>query len=625
MRTSDLDPITVEIFHRQIRLATFFVLAVFGLLLLRLWFLQVAGGLTYRSQSENNRIRLQDIPAVRGMIYDSKGELLVGNLPAFRLYVIPEEIQDRRDLLDRLHRLIGLEKPGMEEKIRATARRFPFKPVLLKRDLTRDEVAVIETHRFNLPGVMIKVEPRRHYYHGELAFHVLGYMGEISETQLRSGRYPGSKAGDWIGRSGVERKWEQALSGLRGGEQVEVDAIGRKIRVLSRKSPVSGANVYLTLDERLQTRAEAHLSGKRGAIVALDPRDGAVLAMASQPSRDPNAFIWGLDPKTWQSIVHSEAFPLQNRALSGMYPPGSVFKIVLALAGLAEGVVRPDETITCTGTYRLGSHEYRCWKKWGHGKVNLHRALAESCDVYFYKLGEKLGVDRIARYARQFGFGTVTGFDVDQEQRGLVPDRDWKRKRFGVPWQAGETLSLAIGQSFLLVTPIQVASFISALFNGGVLYRPQVTQWVGKPPEERIHAFVPEIRGRLDVAQRHVDLVRKALIDVVNGPHGTGSKAKLEDVIVAGKTGTAQVVALNRGKELEAEGEIPWRYRDHAWFTAVAPADQPLIALAVLIEHGGHGGSAAAPIAADLIQAYLDTRNGHAVKPRPEGRVQPAG
>ncbi len=616
MRTSDFDPISVETFHRQVTLAIVFVLAVFGILLLRLWFLQVAGGITYRSQSENNRIRLQDIPAVRGMIYDSRGELLVGNLPAFRLYVIPEEIQDRGNLLERLHRLIGLQKTGIEDRIQATARRFPFKPVLLKRDLTRDEVAVIESHRFSLPGVMIQVEPRRHYYHGELAFHVLGYLGEISETQLRSGKYPGSKAGDWIGRSGIEKKWEQALSGVRGGEQVEVDAVGRKIRVLSRKSPVSGANVYLTLDERLQAMAEGYLRDKRGAIVALDPRDGAVLAMASRPSLDPNAFIWGLDPETWRSIVDSEAFPLQNRALASMYPPGSVFKIVMALAALAEGVVGPAETVTCTGTYRLGTHEYRCWKRWGHGKVNLHRALVESCDIYFYRLGEKLGVERIARYAKRFGFGEVTGFDADQEQPGLVPDRGWKMKRFGLPWQTGETLSLAIGQSFLLVTPLQVASFISAIFNGGVLYCPQVTQWVGKTAEDKIYAFTPKIRRRLEIAPRHLDLVRKALIDAVNGPRGTGSKAKLEEVIVAGKTGTAQVVRLDLGKQLGAGGEIPWRYRDHAWFAGAAPPEQAIIAVAVLIEHGGHGGSAAAPIAAELIRAYLGTRNGHPVKPR---------
>jgi penicillin-binding protein 2 len=606
LRTSDFDPISVEIFHKQIRLTTLVVVGFFLVLILRLWFLQIACGNIYRTQSENNRIRLQAIPAVRGIVYDAAGEMLVSNRPSYDLYVIPEEVRDRDILQERLNRLIGLSAAKVEEKFDARARRYPFRPVCIKRDMQRDELAVIESHRFNLPGILIRVKPQRHYHLGDFASHLLGHLGEITERQLRSGNYPMNRAGDWIGKSGVEKKWENALRGSCGGEQVEVDAVGRKIRIISRQSPLAGANVYLTIDKALQSLVEGVLGDKRGSIVAVDPRDGAVLALVSSPSFDPNDFINGLDQITWSRMAESSDFPLQNRALAGQYPPGSIFKIVLALAGLEEEVIDPHEELICRGRYRLGNYEYRCWKEGGHGKIGLHRALRESCDVFFYQLGERLGVDRIARYARRFGFGDSTGIDIDHEKKGLIPDREWKLSKYGVPWQGGETLSMSIGQSFVLVTPIQVASFVSAVFNGGKLYRPQLTQWVGKTAGEKIFAFEPELRGNLEIRQEYLNFVRNALVSAVNGVHGTGSKAKLEDIIVAGKTGTAQVIGLKQEEGwTDRNKEIPQRYRDHAWFTAVAPANNPRIALAILIEHGGHGGSVAAPMARKIIKGYL--------------------
>ena len=304
-------------------------------------------------------------------------------------------------------------------------------------------------------------------------------------------------------------------------------------------------------------------------------------------------------------MVSSGDFPLQNRALTGQYPPGSIFKIVVALAALQEGVVTPDEEIFCGGSFFLGKQKYRCWKKYGHGKVNLHRALVESCDVYFYTLGKRLGIDRIAHYAKLFGMGRESGLALGNEKSGLVPTREWKMRRWHVPWQAGETISTSIGQSFVLATPIQMASLISAVFNGGVILKPQVTRWIRKPGGEITHRFTPQPTGKAEIKKEYLDAVRSALCGVVNEPHGTAKSALVKGITVAGKTGTAQVIAMKKDHVPKDEEEIPWKYRDHAWFVAIAPAEAPEIAVAVVIEHGGHGGSAAAPIAKKLIESFL--------------------
>ncbi len=605
MRTSEFDPLSLEVFDRQLKKVTLVVLAVFGVLVLRLWFLQVVNGSVYRTKSESNRIRLQDISPFRGMILDRNGATLVDNRPSYDLYVIPEEVQDLEELLERLSRLAGLGAEEAKKKLGGTSLRYPFRPVCIKKDLSRDALAKVETHRFNLPGVIIKVVPQRHYVNGIFASHLIGYLGEINENQLRSGQYTGNKSGDLIGKSGVEWKWQRDLNGVRGGAQVEVDATGRKIRVMARKNPVPGEYVCLTIDKDLQVVAEKALAGKSGAIVAMDPNNGEILALVSSPSFDPNSFVGGIDRASWEGIVLSGDFPLQDRALSGQYPPGSVFKIVVALAGLEEGIINPEEELICTGIYYLGRHGYRCWKRYGHGTVSLHRALVESCDVYFYDMGHRLGIDKISEYAMKFGLGKKTGFDPVHEKAGLIPTRDWKLKRWGVPWQGGETLSTAIGQSFVLVTPIQMAAFVSAVFNGGSVYRPQVTKWVGKSETEKSHEFAPVVTGKIGVKQEHLEFVKNALIGVVNEPHGTGRRARLKEVTVAGKTGTSQVIGLKKAEEFESDENIPARFKDHAWFVAVAPAENPRIAVAIVVEHGGHGGSAAAPIAGQLIKAYL--------------------
>jgi len=606
LKPSHFDPVSSEAFSKQLKVAILFILVVFSVLILRLWVLQIVNGPAYRAKSEHNRIRLQDIPPFRGMILDRNEEVLADNRPSYDLYVIPEEVHDRTRLLDRLSMLADLNCKTADRTLEKAARGYPFKPVCLKSDMSRDELARIESHRFDLPGVMIHVRPQRHYFYEGLASHVLGYVGEISEAQLKGGKFTKNRAGDLIGKRGVERKWQAQLNGIRGGEQLEVDAAGRKIAVVSRKNPISGANVCLTIDKALQSLAEKSLMGKQGAVVALNPTNGEVLALASSPAYNPNLFVKGFDDKTWQDMVASRDHPLQNRALAGQYPPGSVFKIVVALAALEEGLVTPEEKIFCNGTFSLGKQTYRCWKKYGHGKVNLQRALVESCDVYFYTVGRRLGVDKIAHYARRLGLGERSGLDLGNEKSGLIPTTEWKLRRWGVPWQPGETVSTAIGQSFVLTTPLQLANLISAVFNGGRLHRPQVTKWVQQPGGKRLFGFESISAGDAGIDPRHLELVKEALVGVVNQPRGTGSKARLKETTVAGKTGTAQVVALKKEGGDGHESDIPLKFRDHAWFVAVAPASAPKIAVAVLVEHGGHGGSAAAPIAKEIIKAYLN-------------------
>lgn len=607
MRPSNFDPISVDILNRQLKKATIVVLIFFVGLIFRLWYLQVVNGWKYRAKSENNRIHLQDIPPLRGMIFDRNGRLLVDNRAGYDLCVIPEDVQDPEGLLNSLNDLVGVDLDQARDRFREGLNSLPFKTVRIKKNISRDELAAIETHRFNLPGITIQVRPQRHYLYNHLAAHVLGYLGEITEQQLGSGRYVNNSAGDLIGKSGMELEWQRILNGIPGGEQVEVDAAGRKLNVISRKEALPGANVYLTIDSHLQGVAEKALEGKAGAVVAIDPMDGEILAMASSPWFDPNVFVKGIDRETWEAMVGGADHPLQNRAVSGQYPPGSVFKIVAALGALQEGLLDPEEKLFCGGSYRLGKHVYRCWKKAGHGWIKLHEGVAQSCDVYFYQVGKRLGIDNIGVYARRMGLGAGTGLDLPHEKPGLIPTRQWKLKRWRVPWQQGETLSTAIGQSYVLVTPVQMACLLSSVFNGGKLFKPQLTKKIHLPGGKDIQKFRAVERWDLGIDNAYLELVKKALVGAVNEPHGTGGKARLEQVVVAGKTGTAQVVSLQKMDRNDAEENIPEPFRDHAWFVAIAPASQPKIAVAVVVEHGGHGGSAAAPIAKEVISTYLGT------------------
>jgi len=608
LRRSDFDPVYIENQKKQIKIFIFFVLAVFCILTIRLWFLQILKGPYYSLRSQKNRIHHRDIIPLRGRICDRNGDTLVSNSPAYDLKIIPEDIKDKDQLYNKLVSLLKIDSKAIKTKFITASKSNPFTPFCLIRDITRNEVAIIESHKFNLPGVIITVTPKRHYIYGDLAAHLLGHLGEINKRQLASNKYPTNKTGDMIGKAGVEAKWNRALTGIRGIEDVEVDSAGRMLRVLSSTPAIPGAKVTLTIDRRLQALAQRLLLKKKGAIVAIDPNNGEVLALASSPTFDPNIFVEGIDKKLWRAITTSRDFPLENRALCGQYPPASVFKVLVAIAALSEGIITYESKEMCKGVYSLGNRKFHCWKRYGHGEIDLKNALIQSCDIYFYKVGKKLGVDKIDLYAKSFGFGKITGIDVGHEKPGLLPTRSWKIRKFGVPWQQGETLGLSIGQSFMLVTPIQMAVFISAVFNGGILYTPHVTKKITFSRGKDIRGFETKSYKikKLCIKKEYLDFVKKALIGVVNDPRGTGKKAAVPGILVAGKTGTAQVVTIeNEKKTIKGKNRTHYKYVDHAWFVSVAPADKPRIALSIIIEHGGHGGSASAPIAKQLIEEYL--------------------
>ncbi len=568
------------------------VLVLFGLLILRLWFLQLVEGEDLQQKSEHNRVRLQELPPWRGMILDHQGQVLVANRPSSDLMVVLEDVPDIPLLARRLQSLLKLDARQSAAQMEA-ARQNQQHWVRLRGDLSWDELALVETYQRELPGVLIQITSKREYRHPGMACHVLGYLSEITDVQLRSGQFPNYKMGDVIGKMGVEAAWERYLRGKRGYRRIEVDALGRELGQVDQSLPSQGSTLYLTLDQKLQDEAEACLQGRTGAIVALDPRNGKILAMASSPTFSPEAFERGLSAQEWQRLAADKTHPLENRVLKGQYPPGSTFKIVMAVAGLEEKVITPTTIINCSGSLPFGNHVFHCWRKGGHGGVNLERALVQSCDIYFYNVGRRLGIDRIAKWGKRFGLGQPSGLNLDKEMPGLVASSAWKKARFKDSWHEGETLSVSIGQGYNLVTPIQIAQVAAAIANGGKVYEPHLLEKVESPTGETVYQDRTVLKSELGASPATLALVRQGLQDAV--AEGTGTAAKLPNVEVAGKTGTAQVVALEKDQPRTKGGTI---FQDHAWFVAYAPATgEAQIAMAVLVEHGGHGGSAAAPLA----------------------------
>ncbi|MDP3183544.1 MAG: penicillin-binding protein 2 [Desulfobaccales bacterium] len=598
-----MPPEEQERVRRTFSAVALILLGLFGVLFLRLWFLQLVEGEELQKRSERNRIRLQDLPPWRGMILDRQGQVLVGNRPSYDLMVVLEDVADIPLLGRRLAALMRLDAKALTAQLEG-ARAAGLHLVRLRSDLSFDDLALVETCRPELPGVFIQVASKREYRQKGQAAHALGYLGEISDAQLKSGRFLGAKMGDYVGRCGVESVWETFLRGNRGFRRIEVDAYGRELGQLDQVFPTPGANVYLTLDQRLQQEAEACLEGKAGAIVALDPRNGKILAMASAPTYSQEAFERGLTAQEWQKLSTHKDHPLVNRALKGQYPPGSTFKIVMAVAGLEEKVITPQTVIHCSGALPFGNHVFHCWKKGGHGDVNLNRALVQSCDIYFYTVGKRLGIDRIAKWSRRFGLGQSSGLKLDQEMPGLVASTAWKKARFKQPWREGETLSVAIGQGYNLATPLQMAQVAAVIANGGFIFEPQMMEKVESPAGEVLYKVKPVIKSRLGAEPATLELVQKALHGVVS--EGTGRNAKLPHVEVAGKTGTSQIVGLEKEK---AGGKTPAHFQNHAWFVAYAPVSDPKIAVAVLVEHGGGGGAVAAPLARRILAvAFQDQR-----------------
>ena len=531
--------------------------------------------------------------------------LLVENRPSFNVSIVPREAKKPKRVVHKLAELLHIPPETLFAKLAEVRGAGSFKPVLLRRDVSRDVVAIIEAYKLDLPGIVITVEPTRHYVEAKRASHLVGYLGEINSEELKRGCFPDNRIGDFIGKFGVEKACEPYFHGKRGEQQIEVNALGQLTRVLKTDEAMPGKNIYLTLDIGLQRKAEALLSGKVGTAVAMDPSNGHILAMASSPAFDPNAFVEGMTYESWNDLASNEFRPMENKAVQGQYPPGSTYKIVTAIAGLEEGVITEDTRFFCPGYYRYGDRTFRCWKRGGHGFMNITDALAQSCDVFFYQVGEKLGVDRLAIYAKACGLGLATGIDLDKEAKGLVPTSGWKLIRMGVPWQGGETLSVAIGQGFDLVTPIQMLSLISTVANGGIRYKPLVVRRIESSDGSLVKKQVPVPLGRLSVSEKTLQIIKKSLMDAVNKPIGTGWIARIPGVDVAGKTGTAQVVRIEEDNKEKPVDSIDRHLRDHAWFIAFAPAEEPRVAVAVLMEHGGHGSKAAGPIAREMIRTYL--------------------
>lgn len=603
-----LDSIDSEWFNQRLTGVMVVVLATFAILILRLFYLQVMEGSELRRQSEINSIRLQDIDAPRGLIFDRHGTMLVDNRPSFDLFIVPKDAGPMAQTLEKLSRFLQEPVDLLQARLDKNKKHGAYTPVLIDEDVGRDTLAAVEVHRYDLPGVVVKVSPKRHYLYHQHAVHLIGYMGEINAEELQREAYADCKGGDFIGKFGVEKSFEGHLRGVRGGNQVEVNATGQIVRILKTVPAQAGQDITLTIDHELQETAEYLLQDQSGAVVAVDPDNGEILAMASSPTFDPNNFIVGMTRDVWSDLINNPFRPLENKAIQAEYPPASTYKIVTAIAGLEEGVIDSETTFYCPGFYKYGNRIYRCWRRAGHGDVNVVQALKQSCDVYFYQVGEALGVDRLAWYAKAHGLGAATGIPLDGEASGLIPTAAWKRKRMGVVWQGGETLSIAIGQGFNLATPLQMAMLTAAVGNGGTRYRPIVVKSMQAGANGKRTVTEPEVVGQLPVGDTTLALVRQGLWAVVNESKGTAHASRLEDVDFSGKTGTAQVV----GRKPETEGEDAEDdednifFKDHAWFVAYAPSEHPRIAVAVIVEHGEHGSSAAAPVAREVIRKYLN-------------------
>jgi penicillin-binding protein 2 len=592
--------------RRRSQLLFIFIAVAFLGLSTRLVFLQIVEGERFTYLSENNRIRIKRVPGTRGMIFDREGQLLVDSRPSFDLIFVPEDSERPETTLKLLAGYLRRDPVELLKTFEENKNRAAFDELVLGRDIDWPAVVAVETHQLELPGVSLRARPRRNYSDGPMAAHVLGYLGEINQKQLKLLKDQGYVLGDEIGQYGLERRWEELLRGQSGGQQVEVDALGRRVRVLHEVTDVPGYTVHLTLDRQLQETAYEALKGKEGTIVALDVHSGAILALASTPAFDPNTFARGIKADEWSGLIKDQLRPLSNRATQGQYPPGSTFKIVMSIAGLEEGVIQPESFIQDPGFYSFGNRSFRDWKKGGHGAVNLHRAIVESCDTYFYQLGPKLGIDRIAKWANAFGLGEKTGIALDDERSGTIPSTEWKRKRYRQPWFPGETVSVAIGQGYVTVTPLQLANMMAAVANGGKLYRPYVVNKVESVDGATVREYGPEVIRTIELKPDTLKRVRAALADVVSAPHGTGAAARSEVVSIAGKTGTAQVVEM-KGGYVKTE-QLAYFNRDHAWFVSYAPVENPQVAIAVLVEHGGHGGDAAAPMAKKVFEKFIEVQ-----------------
>ncbi|MFZ3071927.1 MAG: penicillin-binding protein 2 [Thermodesulfobacteriota bacterium] len=605
----------------------------FAALFFRFWYLQVIRSNYFTELSLSNRIRIAKAHAPRGFVYDRNGILLAESRPGFDLAVVPEDVEDWDKTKLLLKKLTGIDEDEIKAKIKESKLRRPYHSIRLKEDVSWEEMARVKASEYELPGVVIEVSPKRNYVFGEATAHLIGYVGEINDkeyAELKKKVTPFSKGGsggiednpyalgDVIGKYGLESVFENELKGADGGKRIEVDAHGRAMRVIEATPPSSGQNISLTIDILAQMAAYEAMKDKSGAVVALDPRNGAVLAMVSAPGFDSNAVSAGIGAEEWEAIIKNPLKVLNNKAIQGAYPPASTFKLITAAAALEKNVITRETRIFSGPSFRFGNKEFRDWKEEGHGIIDVHTAIVESADTFFYQVGLKTGIEGLAEYSRRFGLGEKTGIELKNEKPGLVPTTAWKKKALGTQWYEGETVSVSVGQGYMLATPLQMANAFASMANGGKIYLPRIIEKIETSGGTVIKEFTPTEKSSTGISPQTISLLVNALRGVVTEDHGTARSLDVPNLKIAGKTGTAQVVKLKeRIKNIKL---IPYEFRDHAWFVGFAPYDDPKIAVAVIVEHGGFGSAAAAPVALKVIQAYL----GAAEKtPAPEKKVTP--
>jgi penicillin-binding protein 2 len=597
-----------RLIRRRLVLAAFFTVILLSLVLGRLYVLQVVEHEHFSTLSDSNRIRIKALPPTRGLIFDRHGVVMANNLPAYRLEIVREQIENLDQTLLQLKQYIDYTEQDLKRFKQSSKRRRPFESVPLRLNLNDEEVARLAVNLHKFEGVEINARLTRNYPQGSHAVHALGYVGRVDERDLSEVSEVEYAGTTHIGKLGLEKFYESELHGSVGLQQVEVNAGGRTLRVLSESPPVQGNNLHLTIDSRLQRVAEEAFAEYSGAAVAIDPNNGEILALVSMPIFNPNLFVNGISFDDYGALRDSSKRPLFNRALSGQYPPGSTSKPFYGLAGLEEMVVTAKAEKFCIGYYKLPNEprRYRDWKKQGHGHMDLNNAITQSCDVYFYDLANRMGIDRMSDFMAKFGFGVKTGVDSTGERSGLFPSREWKRGAQGMVWFPGETLITGIGQGAFLVTPLQLASSTAAFALKGERYQPRLVKSVEKIPEYTRVEFVSKVAGRYQLLQeRNWEHVHNAMVNVVHGLRGTARGINKEiQYQVAGKTGTAQVFGIAQDEEYDEE-TVAEKLRDHALFISYAPADDPRIAVAVIVENGSHGGSVAAPIARRIMDAYL--------------------
>lgn len=597
-------------FRLRLGFAAFVVLGLFGLLAARFFYLQVTQYQHYQTLAENNRISLVPIIPNRGLILDKNGVILAHNFFVYTLEITPSKVKNLEATIAEIGRLVEISTLDRKRFNKFREQSHSFESAPIRTHLNEIEAAKFAVNHYRFPGVEIKSRLFRHYPLGKQGSHMVGYIGRINDKDLanleKSGDLSNYKGSDHIGKSGLEQFYEKHLHGSTGFQQVEIDADGHAVRVLSSNAPVPGDNLILAADSKMQEIAETAFGDKRGALVAINPKTGEVLSYVSQPTFDVNLFVDGIDVENWKSLNESLDKPLINRPLRGIYPPGSTFKPFVALAGLEAGKRTPPYSIADPGFFTLpgNSHRYRDWKPGGHGMVDMQRAITISCDTFFYGLAMELGIERLTSFVRHFGFGQKSGIDIQGEIEGLLPTPEWKKRRFKQPWYPGETVITGIGQGYTLVTPFQLAQATAILANNGVAIKPHLVTHIQKAMTGEKQALPVVVQDQIELNPINLDIVRRGMVDVTL-PGGTAASVGANaPYSIAAKTGTAQVIGIKQNEKYNANN-IDERHRDHALFIAYAPAEDPKIALAVIVENGGHGGSAAGPIARKVMDYYL--------------------